>query len=60
MEVIKVKKRYTVPNMGALKGRYGRAIVETIRNTPQPDRTAIKQEVKNIRLHIMAERENGR
>lgn len=37
--------RYVRPDMTDLHGCMGRSIIETIRNTPKPDRTALKKAV---------------
>jgi hypothetical protein len=36
---------YYKPDMSDLHGRIGRSIIETIRNTPKPDRTELKKAV---------------
>lgn len=62
MEGVKTMKRdaYVIPNMGALKGRMGREIVEIIKNTPTPDRTALNAEAEKIKLRILAAKRNGK
>ena len=59
-EVIIMKKEreihYVKPNMGALHGRVGRSILETIRNTPRPDRTDLKKRAEECKRSLLAER----
>ncbi|SDA70762.1 hypothetical protein SAMN02910275_02308 [Butyrivibrio sp. INlla18] len=47
-EVIQMAKskevRYYKPNMGALRGRIGESIIETILNTPRPDHKELDRE----------------
>ncbi|MCR5606446.1 MAG: hypothetical protein K6F69_06500 [Treponema sp.] len=47
---------YTKPSIGNLKGKIGRSIIETVRNTPIPDRTKLENEVKELENIIMADR----
>lgn len=51
-EVVTMKKKkpivYTKPNITNLKGKIGRSIIETIRNTPRPDFTEIDKECDRI------------
>lgn len=46
--------RYYKPNIGDLRGKIGRSILETIRNTPKPDKTILLKDAaefeKNYRL----------
>jgi hypothetical protein len=53
-----MKRGYYVPNMAALRGRSGRAIFETIKNTPAPDRTKLREEVEALKAKILAVRTN--
>ena len=58
-EVIQMAKpremHYYKPNMGALTGKVGRSIIETIRNAPRPDRTELKKEADEYLKARMAE-----
>ena len=47
---------YTKPNIGNLKGKIGRSIIETVRNSPIPDKTKLEAEVKELEKRIMADR----
>ena len=49
--------RYSGPLI--LKGRIGREILETIRNTPKPDDTKLREEVEELRKKIIEAKENG-
>ena len=40
--------RYYKPNVGALSGKIGKSILETIKNTPRPDRTKLKTESDKV------------
>ena len=51
--------RYIKPNMGALRGRIGREILETIRNTPKPDLTELNRQADEVETRILAARQNG-
>lgn len=42
-----------------LKGRIGRSIIETIRNTPKPDDTQLKKEVEELMERIRKAKQNG-
>ena len=42
-----------------LRGRIGKSIIETIRNTPKPDDTQMKKEVEAIMQRIRKAKENG-
>lgn len=63
IEVTIMKKeheiRYVKPNIGALHGRIGRSILETIRNTPRPDRTDLEKRADEARARLLAARKNG-
>ena len=48
--------RYVKPNIGALKGPVGRSILETIRNTPRPDMTALTKEADAVLANLAAEK----
>ena len=55
-------KRYKQPikpNIGALKGRIGMSIIETIRNTPKPDHTELRKRCDELEAKILAARANG-
>lgn len=56
--VVMSKVRYVKPNMGALKGRLGREIIEIIKNTPVPDRTKLYAESEEIKRRILAAKAN--
>ena len=58
--IIMVKKGYYIPNMAALSGRNGRAIFETIKNSPAPDRTKLREEVEELKAKILASRKDGK
>lgn len=47
---------YVKPNIGALRGRIGRSILETIRNTPRPDRTDLEKRAEECKRSLLAER----
>jgi hypothetical protein len=49
---------YTKPNIANLKGKIGESIIETIRNTPAPDRSDLEADVKELEKKIMAEGKN--
>lgn len=36
--------RYYKPNMGALRGKIGESIIETILNTPRPDHSELNRD----------------
>ncbi|AOZ96070.1 hypothetical protein [Butyrivibrio hungatei] len=59
-EVIQMAKAQEVhfykPNMGALRGKIGESILETIRNTPRPDHSALKKEADEYLKARMAEK----
>ena len=42
-----------------LRGRIGKSIIETIRNTPKPDDTQMKKDVEAIMQRIRKAKENG-
>ena len=44
------------PNMGALRGRIGESIIETILNAPKPDHSALKTEADEYLIARMAEK----
>ena len=46
------------PDISNLRGRIGRSIIETIRNTPAPDRTAMDMECRKMEREILAAEEN--
>ena len=47
---------YYKPNMGALRGKIGQSIIETILNTPKPDHTNLKREADEYLMARMAEK----
>lgn len=47
------------PNMANLRGKLGREIIQTIRNTPAPRYEAIDRELKKKMETILAARNNG-
>lgn len=49
--------RYSPPII--LRGRMGREILETIRNTPKPDDTKLRVEVEELEKKIIEAKENG-
>lgn len=51
---------YCIPNMAALSGKNGRLIFETIKNTPAPDRTKLREEAEELKAKILAARKNGK
>ncbi len=61
-EVIIMEKpkevHYYKPYMGALSGKVGESIIETILNTPKPDRTELKKKAAECREAILAEMKN--
>ena len=48
---------YYKPYMGALSGWIGRSIIETILNTPAPDRTELNKKAEECRKALLAEME---
>ncbi len=58
VQMAKVKEiRYYKPNMGALRGKIGMSIIETIMNTPKPDHSELKKEADEYLKARMAEKE---
>jgi hypothetical protein len=59
-EVIQMAKpkeiNYYKPNMGALRGRIGQSIIETILNAPRPDHSELKKEADEYLMARMAEK----
>ncbi len=51
--------RYYKPYMGALSGWIGKSIIETILNTPKPDRTELNKKADECMAEILAEKTNG-
>lgn len=45
---------YSKPNMANLRGRLGKSIIETIMNTPKPDKTKLKEEAYEIETLMIA------
>lgn len=52
--------RYYIPNIGALKGKDGKKILEIIKNTTPPNRRDLEKEVRECEQEIMVLRENGK
>ena len=52
------KAIYSKPNMANLRGPVGRSIVETIRNTPKPDRTKLRREADECLANILKKEDN--
>lgn len=46
---------YYKPNVGALRGKIGKSIIETIMNTPKPDRTKLHEEAEKCRKAMAAD-----
>lgn len=51
---------YYKPYMAALHGKIGESIIETILNTPKPDRTELKKKADACREAILADMEDER
>lgn len=49
---------FVKPNVGNLKGKVGKSIIETLRNAQRPDRTDLEADVKRLKEEIMANRKN--
>ena len=61
IQMAKPKKvRYYKPYMGALSGKIGKSIIETILNTPRPDRTELNRKAGECRIAMLAEMKDGR
>ena len=59
--VISVRRgRYYIPNIGALKGKDGKKILEIIKNTTPPNRSDLEKEVRECEQEIMVLRKNGK
>ena len=54
------KVRYYKPYMGDLSGGIGQSIMDTIRNTPKPDRTELNRKADECMAAIMAEKSHGK
>lgn len=58
-EVINLRKNenviYYKPNVGALTGKVGKSIIETIMNTPKPDRSKLHSEAEKCRTAMAAD-----
>ncbi len=54
------RNEYYIPNVAALSGRNGRAIFETIKNSPAQDRTKLRKEVEELKAKILAARKDGK
>ncbi|NEX00446.1 hypothetical protein SAMN04487829_0013 [Pseudobutyrivibrio sp. NOR37] len=50
---------YIKPNMGALHGRIGRSILETILNTPKPDDSKLRERAKEVEALMLEAKKNG-
>ena len=62
-EVLELKKQQSVyykPNIGALHGKVGRSIMETIMNTPKPDLTEVRRKADECRSAMLADMKNGK
>ena len=46
---------YVKPNMGALKGKKGRMILEEIRNAKRPDRSDLERRARNALNRLMTQ-----
>ncbi len=57
---MKRKPYYSKPNIGNLRGRIGKSILQTVRNTPRPDRSELERDVQEAIEKIMAARANER
>ena len=51
----KRQRMYYKPNIGALHGRVGRSIMETIMNTPKPDLTEARRKADECRAAMLAD-----
>lgn len=61
VQMAKIKEvRYFKPYMGALSGWIGKSIIETIRNTPKPDRTMLNKKADECMAAILAEKKDGK
>ena len=49
---------YSKPNMANLRGPIGRSIIETIKNTPKPDRSKLREEADACLAAILKEEKN--
>jgi len=49
---------YSKPNMANLRGPVGRSIIETIKNTPKPDRTKLRKEADACLAAILGKEDN--
>ena len=47
---------YSKPNIANLRGKKGRMIFETIKNSPKPDLTTLKKKAAECERRIMMER----
>ena len=52
--------RYYIPNIGALKGKDGKKILEIIKNTTPPNRSDLEKEVRECEQEIMVLRKDGK
>ncbi len=62
MEGAIMKRKYyppEKPNIGALHGKVGMSIIETIRNTPKPDRKELEKQCAEIEARVLAAKSNG-
>lgn len=64
-EVFEMKRKphetvYYKPNIGALRGKVGKSILETIMNTPKPDLSELRRGANECRTVMMADNTNGR
>jgi hypothetical protein len=47
---------FSKPNMSNLKGKLGRSILATIRNTPKPDLSELEKQTRTVENRILAAR----
>ena len=50
---------YVKPNMAAIHGKIGRYIIETIRNTPKPDDSRLKERAEEVEALMLAAKRSG-
>ena len=56
---IRRETNYIKPNMANLRGKLGRSIIKTIKETPAPDRSALKRDVEAAMAKILAAKEKN-
>ena len=57
-EIMRIIK-YSKPNIGNLKGKNGRKIIQTIRNTPKSSHEQLKHDANECMNRILARKMNG-